>query len=286
MAYEWWQYPGSNNAGLGTNSGGSSMGITDYGSTTGAPAATSTPQSGGGSSWLNNNWAQLAQLGLGAYMASQKPKYHATPLTDEEKKLYQMYLQQVNNPATKYNPGIASDIAKDQIARMGPTLPWNRGGGMPNTYQGTTPPAGFNPSGQPAMPADYLANLIKQSTNTQQKYFGDVGPDGGSPVPPPPPPKGGGNHDRKHVAQGVLGGLVGGAVKGGGWGGVLGAVTGGLAARKSNQQAWDESWKPWNDWKAQYGSAFTDASGKPMKVETLDDYKKWYKAKYGVDYKG
>lgn len=149
------------------------------GPTSGGGGAAATSGGGGAfTDWLKENagWlATLGQLGVGAYTATKQPSYHQVPLSPEQSALYQRYLKAFDNPATKYNAGIASDLSRSELGRIGPTLPWNRTSPMSMAYQGLTPPT-LQPSGIPqGTNADYYNNLIKQSVANQKAWEGQSG---------------------------------------------------------------------------------------------------------------
>jgi hypothetical protein len=113
-----------------------------------------------------------------------------------------------------------------------------------------------------------------------------IGSTAATPILPPPPPEITAPQKKKrrgNVAKGILKGLLGGAVTGSGVGGVVGAVSGGLGARKANEAAWKAGYASYDEWKALYGNAFTDAAGRPVKAPTnLAEYNAWYLSKYGT----
>src|SRR6185503_5347743 len=207
--------PASSPGTTGTPGGGAPGMGSSTSQTTSVPVTTGVTQmpaqTAGAGGWLANNYGLLAtagQFGLGAYQALQKPTYHQTPLSPEQSELYRRYIQAFDNPATKYNAGIVSDIGKSEIGRVAPTLPWNRTSATPMAYQGLTPPT-LSPSGSPGgTNADYYQNLIRQSTGNQQAWMSGNGAPNAAGVAGPPgtpagtgAPAGGGTQQAIGIAQ-------------------------------------------------------------------------------------
>lgn len=115
--------------------------------------------------WWQNPalWGTIGQLALGAYNTFKTPQYKQTPLSPEMSSLYQHYISAFDNPATKYNAGLASDLARSEIPRLGPTMPWNRSNVFNMAFMGLTPPTKPDTGAN----TDYYKNLIASSMANQ-----------------------------------------------------------------------------------------------------------------------
>lgn len=123
-----------------------------------AAGGASTSTSTSSSDWID--WARLA---LGAYSSLKKPEYKQTPLSPEQRQLYQLYLNSLMNPALKDNAAKVSTGADKILGGYG-NVTWN----SPKTFSGEYGyrgnGGGFgsgsspNPNAIPPPPADKRGN--------------------------------------------------------------------------------------------------------------------------------
>lgn len=113
----------------------------------------------------NSDAAQLAQIYLSWKQSQQKPSFQNTPLTPEQKQLFDRYMTSLDNPATKNNTADISALANSNLQRLS-GLSWQ----SPKTFSGSVgyggSPAGtaFNPqSATPPPPATLGPSVLPPS---------------------------------------------------------------------------------------------------------------------------
>jgi hypothetical protein len=250
---------------------------------------------GTAATWAKDNpelvAAIVSALGGVASNATAKKgdlRFKAQPETPEEL-AYRRYAESL--AGMHGQPGPTYSYLAPQIHNMLGNL-----GAQSAAYQ---PLQRLDMNGQPIARAPVATTPMDFSSLPQPwaQPVASIGSAATTPSTPPPPPDvskevNAARKSRKKTALkstlgGLLGGLVGGAGSATGYGAAAGALIGETQGMKkgkqTNQQRWDAAWAPYNEWKALYGNAFTDAAGRPVKAPTnLAEYNAWYLSKYGT----
>jgi hypothetical protein len=106
------------------------------GNTSGGTNGTTVSVPSNGSS-TNDSWIDYARLALGAYQALKKPSFSQQPMSPEQKQIYQIYLNNLMNPAyQKLGPDLVARM-QQQTDKLG-TGSWT----SPKTFSGDVGYAG------------------------------------------------------------------------------------------------------------------------------------------------
>jgi hypothetical protein len=219
------------------------------------------------------DWAKLALEAYAAYNASKPGEFKQAPESPQMIALRQKMLGYIDNSPTRNMLGGILAPKLEASAQDNFQLP-----------QGAN---GYNPNNTGPKPQYDMKAIFGSIASPSNPYPGVPAGATDPSIPPPPPEVNTQGFDRtrkKNVLKKALGGLAGGFIGGGG--GATGAVTGlwgeyqgGKAANDEAQAKWDAAYKPFNDWKTQWGSAFGDHI-----PQNMAEYQQWYQQKYGRPY--
>lgn len=213
-------------------------------------------------SWGGLTYGQWAQLIAGMYAANRESRpgrWEQLPETPEQRAMRQQMIH-YTQPGGSPTRSMLGNMLAPRVENLG---------------QGA--PAGYKPINY-----DIQAILGGIDRATPQDFANSP-----ASAPPPPPDVYRSTFGERvsDMGEGAIGGAATG-IAGGPVGMFAGALGGIFGGRRRYRQREERTRKEYDKWLQQYGSQFTDASGKPVTPpRNMREYETWYQRRYGVPYK-
>lgn len=220
-----------------------------------------------------SDWWQAAQLAYGIYKDNnpKKPEFEPTPLSPEQRQLYDIYIRSILNPATMNNAAQLNQMASQMLAGLRPT--WQ----SPATFSGQQGYSGSSPSFTPPQSGMGGGNWGQ---------FAPQGP-GQEPTPPFDP------RDRSPDGGDRTGGYVNGgpfnpdyAPGGVGMGGGFSGSQGFMDAITKVAGSWNRNQETYEKWISRGVSLLAGAMGLPIPAGLIDkgiDAAQWLYRRFAGD---